>query len=375
MRESVRWVVGSLMTVGLLTFFFPLVTTRIPIIGSQGISGYEAVQRRQQFAQDMELLRSEARYDDSSSAVREQDLLPISLRAAIAIPIEIGAAYVLCLAGLFGCLLELESPAVIKMAAAGAVASAAAIIQILAANSDLHILLRHIITGGSLQNDPFALLIQNIGILAVDSIQIEPGTGLYIVAASLFASAILAGLTSSPDPDEEPVSRRRTFTIDSPVISLSLDCPPAGADLASPISHRRGAEAANSPAQPYWLLMLGCIVVVLVMLLRPELANRYLPEHAAPITARSAVGRRNSRHIARPSRQAGISETVFVQAYMYGNMQDSDRDMVTLSQMGKEEYVHFLSVNPGGMQLGDYLPTVEGQRAMAYLLRNSAAER
>lgn len=47
-RVIERLVVGLLLVVALLTFFFPLMTLQIPVLGSQSVSGYDIFSKTRQ---------------------------------------------------------------------------------------------------------------------------------------------------------------------------------------------------------------------------------------------------------------------------------------------------------------------------------------
>ena len=54
MEISERWIIGTLLTVGLLTFFFPLATFQIPILGNQEVSGYDLISRAKELNQTLD---------------------------------------------------------------------------------------------------------------------------------------------------------------------------------------------------------------------------------------------------------------------------------------------------------------------------------
>jgi hypothetical protein len=122
--------------------------------------------------------------------------MPLSVQIAFLIPIEIISSFI--------CAPLLYSVA-LPVTIVGGVASVVAILHLTIANSDLHRWFSENMaaTSSALSDNPLAGMAQQIGNLAVNAIQLNPGAGLYVLAAALslttvlFHSRILAAISSS----------------------------------------------------------------------------------------------------------------------------------------------------------------------------------
>lgn len=203
MRSSERWIIGSLLTVALLTFFFPLASLQIPILGSQDVSGYELIAKAKEFDQTLATVRSKG--NDAASSEASQQLpndsspaaphssIPISIQSLPLIPIEIIASFGCALTTLFFCIGPFGSAPAKGSSTLGAIVAIAALLHLTIANSDLHTWLHEQVRTDSsaLANNPFAGLAQQIANLAVNSVQLKPGPGLYVLASALSLAAII----------------------------------------------------------------------------------------------------------------------------------------------------------------------------------------
>lgn len=204
MQSSERWIIGALLTVALLTFFFPLATLQVPILGSQDVSGYDLITKAREFNQALDTVRSkELRglgtepsqpVPSESNAIVSDSSIPLSVRTLPLIPIEIIASFACALLALFCCLGPFGSAPTKAFSAIGGVGAVAALLHLSVANSDLHTWFREQMKADSpdLANNPFAGLARQIENLAVNSVQLRPGVGLYVLAAALSLAAVVA---------------------------------------------------------------------------------------------------------------------------------------------------------------------------------------
>ena len=203
MQSSERWIIGSLLAVALLTFFFPLASLQLPILGNQDVSGYELLTKAKEFNQTLDAVKSEEFSEEGpetsqlapndSESVVSHSSIPLSVRTLPLIPIEIIISFGCALIGLFCCLGRFGSAPTKAFSTLGAVASVVALLHLTIANSDLHTWFRHQIKADStaLANNPFAGLAQQIANLAVNSIQLKPGAGLYLLASTLSLATLI----------------------------------------------------------------------------------------------------------------------------------------------------------------------------------------
>jgi hypothetical protein len=202
MQTSERWIVGTFLTVALLTFFFPLVTLQVPILGNQDISGYDFITKATEFNQSLDVLKSKEVGEQTSEASEQvrstptSQMSPSSMSLPVQtlpfVPIEIIASFACALIALCSCASPLRE--ITKLICIfGSVAAAVSLLHLAIANSDLHTWLHQQMKTDSsmLTNNPFAGLSQQIGNLAVNSFQLKAGVGLYVFAASLLLATIV----------------------------------------------------------------------------------------------------------------------------------------------------------------------------------------
>lgn len=199
MNSRPRWIVFLLLATALISFFFPLISVQIPLLGNQSWSGYDAMSRmgslQRQFAPD----QPSPRTDVSQTDARIPEM-PFSVRHLSLVPIEIGVA--------FGCaalsvLLLLANSRNIKSSTTlGAVAAAAGIIHVTIANSDLHSWLQSTLsTNTTGQTDDFSAGLAKLGGLIANSVQLNPGWGMFLLAATLAVSVVV--ILSQPKSEEK----------------------------------------------------------------------------------------------------------------------------------------------------------------------------
>ena len=233
MRNLERWIVGTLMVVALLTFFFPLVTIHLPIVGNQDLSGYDVLTEPKNFSHSLNKLTSSTpgapdsqptRSAPTSSNAASTNLpMPFSVRTLTMIPVEIIVSFICVLVALLCCFPPFRSVSAKPVATAGAAASVVAVLHLTIANSDLHTWFRQYIVAGPSDHaaDPLAGLAQQIGNLATNAVQLTPGAGLYVCAVALtlttvlLHSRILSAIPSSePAPTlADPGKHRRAVSV------------------------------------------------------------------------------------------------------------------------------------------------------------------
>ena len=218
MQVSERWIVGLLLTVALLTFFFPLATLQIPVLGNQEMSGYDLLAKGREFNRALTAVKPQT-IDEGSSAPSQSprnnsdtavlhSSMPFSFQVISLIPIEIILSFGCALVALLCCLGSLGLTPTKIFSSIGAITSIAALLHVVIANSDLHAWFRDQMMADSsaLANNPFAGLAQQIETLAVNSVQLKPGSGLYVqVAALSMAATILLSRVLSSSPLAETV--------------------------------------------------------------------------------------------------------------------------------------------------------------------------
>ena len=203
MRNSERWIVGALLAVALLTFFFPLASIQIPIVGNQELSGYDLVSRAKDIDRTLEQIKPK-KLDESGSSYSPLPArassesgarlaVPISVQTLPLIPVEIIFSFVFATAALLCCFGRLSSTPAKFFSTAGGLAAVAAILHLAVANSDLHSFIREQIKADSsaADNNPFAGFAQQLVSLAVNSVQLKPGAGLYLLAVCLSVAAVI----------------------------------------------------------------------------------------------------------------------------------------------------------------------------------------
>jgi hypothetical protein len=206
MQGSQRWITGVLIVIALLTFFFPLATVQIPVLGNQDFSGYDLISKARNFQQIAERSRElrdqqpEATAPDSGNPESAESALPLSVRALPFLPFAILASFALGAVALFGLMTDVGSSGFLKgttaVAAALAILSA---VYIAVVNSDLHSYFQQQINASSSAagDNPFAGLVQ----LAANAIQLKPGIGLYALAGVLSLATVLLNVLPQVSPD------------------------------------------------------------------------------------------------------------------------------------------------------------------------------
>lgn len=202
MQTSERWIVGSLITVALLTFFFPLVTIQVPVLGDQDISGYDFVAKAKESGQSLDPLKSRELGEppaetsdppgDAPNRRMSASAISFPVQTLPFVSIEIIVSFACALFALFSCLGSFTGATTV-ISTFGLVAATTSLLHLTMANSDLHTWFREQMKAESsvVANNPFAGLAQQIGNLAANSFQLKAGTGLYVLVASLLLATIL----------------------------------------------------------------------------------------------------------------------------------------------------------------------------------------
>jgi len=217
--SSEKWIAGMLLLVAMLTFFFPLVSLQLPILGDQEISGYDLLNRGRDIDRALSSIGSRSADENSTvparpplgdSAARAARIpsMPLSVQYISFVAIEIILGLGCAVLALICCFGSIERGPTKTISSIGAMASIAAVLQLVIANSDMHTWLRDQIVASSsaLADNPFAGVAQQIEALAVNSVQVKPGSGLYVLAATLSLTAMIlfSGVMSSFSSNEIP---------------------------------------------------------------------------------------------------------------------------------------------------------------------------
>ncbi len=183
--------VAGLAGLGLLMFFLPLLSIRVPIVGEQNISGYDVISKAGQFSRQFAAAAPAATQGPQTAQEDILARLPLSVRVAGLIGFCIWGVFGAALATLAG---AFHSRAAAKWAsAAGAVLGLAAVIHIHVMNSDIHTMLHQVVSeqGQRLHNNAFASFAQALGNMLVNAVQMRPGSGLYVLVLALALAAVV----------------------------------------------------------------------------------------------------------------------------------------------------------------------------------------
>ncbi len=189
-----KWTIGLLACAALLTFFFPLLSLRVPIVGEHDVTGYDVVSKIGQFSQQVASPGSSERTTGTPQPARSEDTLrgmPISVRTAPLIALFIMGAFACALLTLLGVFFSIGTSRVASTV--GALLGIAAVVHIRVMNSDLHRMLQQVMDrqAQELKDNPFAALGQALGSLMVNAFQVRPGAGLYVLMLALAVASVL----------------------------------------------------------------------------------------------------------------------------------------------------------------------------------------
>ena len=95
MNKAEQWIVSSLLVIALLTFFFPLTTIRVPVLGNMDLSGYDLISKAQVLNHDLDAIGDKRLADMANgpseaapiaSAPTPQIAMPFSVRKLLFCP-------------------------------------------------------------------------------------------------------------------------------------------------------------------------------------------------------------------------------------------------------------------------------------------------
>jgi hypothetical protein len=243
-----RKIVGILLGVALLTFFLPLMTFQIPILGNRDVSGYDIFSKAQEYDKQLDAFNSKEfskssraqsqSSEDNREPAGEETSVPFSAQTLPLIPYEVFGGFLSALIALLRYhqigikhLFSFNPRYTIRATVSGSIFAVMTIIHISIANSDLHTWFQEQINASShgLTGSPFDNITQTIENMAANAFQIKPGIGLYILAAALILANIflysrnLSAVTS--DEKETPlkstvVSGEPAKQLDTSVLSF-----------------------------------------------------------------------------------------------------------------------------------------------------------
>lgn len=186
MNTIEKWIVSGFAVFGLLMFFFPILRISAPIVGTQSQTGYDVVTNIRPF--------SDLGQREANNAEADSVETPISLRLAFLISIFVAIAFasaLLCAVGV------LWSAKLVRYSSVlGTICSLLAIVHVKIANSDLHRFLGEKLAeaGKEASDNIFSMLAGGIAKIFVGAMNMAPGTGLYVLTASL---AVVVFLTQT----------------------------------------------------------------------------------------------------------------------------------------------------------------------------------
>jgi len=199
-----RPIVALLAAIAALTFFFPLLSIRVPIAGDQEVTGYDTASRIRQLTHDVRSASGQGpgQGEDGKPSIRlprttprrnsgATAALPASVRFSWLIPVFVVGAFGCALLTVLGSLVSLP---VAKIASTvGTVCGALAILHLTVMNSDVHSILNDSVqrwVGGRKEN-PLRGLAQTLGSVLVGGMSLTPGAGLYVLTVSLGLAALV----------------------------------------------------------------------------------------------------------------------------------------------------------------------------------------
>lgn len=196
------WTIAGLLIVALLTFFFPLLTIQIPLLGTQDVSGYDIYSKTRQFTKQLSSISKGPKKPTAEPGEQQrpdqppptlsipqnpEHPFPLSVRFAPLVPIEVTLAFASCLVALLASRWGIVTSKV--AATVGAASALSATIHVTILNSDLHTWFQQSMEF-PLHGNFFAGLAQQLSTVLASRIQIIPGVGLYVLAVALVLVAI-----------------------------------------------------------------------------------------------------------------------------------------------------------------------------------------
>jgi len=200
-----RLIVALLAVIAAVTFFFPLLSIRVPIAGDQEVTGYDTASRIRQLTRELRSASGQGpgEGEDGKPSIRlpripprrNSDAVaatPASVRFSWLIPVFVVGAFGCALLTVLGSLVSLP---VAKIASTvGTVCGVLALLHLTVMNSDIHSMLNDAVqrwVGGRKEN-PLRGLAQTLGSVLVGGVSLKPGAGLYVLTVSLGLAALVA---------------------------------------------------------------------------------------------------------------------------------------------------------------------------------------
>ncbi len=186
-----RLIVGMLTCVAVLTFFFPVLTLQVPILGNQNYAGYDVVGQAGKFENTLQRASSTLGAP-AGQAKPKSDQLPASVQVAWLTPLLI------ILSSGFALMATLATFAaatqVIKFSSMlGALAAVGAMVHVAIINADLHAQFRLAMkmAAQAREAEPNQFMMDVVTNVFGNSFQLKPGTGLYVLAICLACVAVI----------------------------------------------------------------------------------------------------------------------------------------------------------------------------------------
>ena len=196
--------VALLAAIAALTFFFPLLSISLPIVGDQEVTGYDTASRIRQLTREVRSASGQGpgQGEDGKPSIRLPRTSPrANSGAARAMPASVRLSWLIpvFVVGAFGCALltvlgSLVSLSVAKIASTvGTVCGVLALLHLTVMNSDVHSMLEQSVRrgAGGLKENPLRGLAQTLESVLVGSVSLTPGAGLYVLAVSLGLAALV----------------------------------------------------------------------------------------------------------------------------------------------------------------------------------------
>ncbi len=186
-----RLAVAVLTCAAVLTFFFPVVTLHVPILGDQNYTGYEIIGQAGKFDERVQLVSTKLGAPTEMAKPKPEEL-PASVRVAwlspLLIVVSLGFALIAFLAT-FGTATQLLKTAALL----GAVSGIAAIVHLAIINSDLHaqFALAMKMAAQAREAEPNAFALDVVTNVFGNSFQLTAGTGLYVLTICLMVAAVV----------------------------------------------------------------------------------------------------------------------------------------------------------------------------------------
>jgi hypothetical protein len=265
MNKAEQWIVSSLLVIALLTFFFPLTTIRVPVLGNMDLSGYDLISKAQVLNHDLDAIGDQRLADMANgpseaapiaSAPTPQIAMPFSVRKLLFVPIEILVSFICALIALLTCLRPVKLALRNALLAFGCAAATIAIIHLAIANSDIHTWFQNQITSDpSVDASPLSGLAVQIVQLAANAVQLQASAGLYVLAATMLLATVVlqSGIVSSPSSPSlsvEPIVDQTDHSGRNRVVVFIALAVVTLAAMAGVLMHTRSSEESENGGTP-----------------------------------------------------------------------------------------------------------------------------